>query len=226
MSFPGIDDFDRCARLLRAEDEDDLYHAFLLRRLPAAIERALEIGCGTGAFSRALARRAEHVTAVDASAEMLRIARERSAFIPNVEWTLADADSFTLEPEVYDVIVSLKTLHHLRGEDFVLRAVRALRPGGTLLLHDVLDSGHGADGLLRDGVAFTIATARRLIRQGRLRERSELREFWAKHAQEDRHPEMPAVRDFAMRLLPGAEVRRHLLWRYTLAWKKPARPQI
>ena len=54
----------------------------LLEPLP---ERVLEIACGNGNFARALARRGVAVTATDASAEMLALARERSI-------GLADAD--------------------------------------------------------------------------------------------------------------------------------------
>jgi SAM-dependent methyltransferase len=59
-------DFDRLAQF----DEDgwthnNHYHSFLLKHVPASCENALEIGCGTGAFSRLLAERSQHVLGLD-----------------------------------------------------------------------------------------------------------------------------------------------------------------
>jgi 2-polyprenyl-3-methyl-5-hydroxy-6-metoxy-1,4-benzoquinol methylase len=48
-------------------DHNAHYHGELLRRLPASIDRALDVGCGAGEFARLLAARARNVDAVDAS---------------------------------------------------------------------------------------------------------------------------------------------------------------
>src|SRR2546426_1170195 len=84
-------DFDRIAVLAeRDNDPGGAYDGFLLRFLPSKCERALEIGCGTGAFTRLLAKRVSHVTAIDLSGEMTRIARQRSVNYPNVEYHVGD----------------------------------------------------------------------------------------------------------------------------------------
>ena len=59
-------DFDRLALL----DEEgwtanNHYHALLLKQIPENCENALEIGCGTGAFARQLAKRCRRVTALE-----------------------------------------------------------------------------------------------------------------------------------------------------------------
>lgn len=41
------------------------YHPFLLSHLPSHCENALEIGCGTGSFSRLLAERSQYVLELD-----------------------------------------------------------------------------------------------------------------------------------------------------------------
>jgi len=51
-------DFDRIALLPESWDHNSELHEFLLAQLPARCEAALEVGCGTGAFSRRLAARA------------------------------------------------------------------------------------------------------------------------------------------------------------------------
>ena len=64
-------DFDRLAQL---DDEgwtaNNHYHKFLLEHVPHKCENALEIGCGTGAFARLLARCCKRVIALDLSPEI------------------------------------------------------------------------------------------------------------------------------------------------------------
>ena len=73
------EDFDRIALLTeRAGCERSFYHDYLLRHLMLQCESALEIGCGTGAFTRQLAGRAQHVTGIDLSPQMLRLAGRMS----------------------------------------------------------------------------------------------------------------------------------------------------
>ena len=78
-------DFDLLALL---DDEgwtaNNHYHPLLLRHVPAECGNALEIGCGTGAFARELARRCGHVIGLDLSTEMIRVARSRAERVMDV----------------------------------------------------------------------------------------------------------------------------------------------
>jgi ubiquinone/menaquinone biosynthesis C-methylase UbiE len=85
-------DFDRIALLSENDwNHNDHYHDFLLKQLPPHCTYALEIGCGTGAFSRLLARHADRVLALDLSPQMIRVAKERSKQYPNIGFQVADA---------------------------------------------------------------------------------------------------------------------------------------
>ena len=53
------------------------YHGVLLEQIPPGATRALDVGCGTGAFARELAARVEHVDGIDRSADVAR-ARARA----------------------------------------------------------------------------------------------------------------------------------------------------
>lgn len=55
----------------------------------------------------------------------------------------------------------------------------------------------------------------------RLRPSPAERAAWAAHGAHDVYPTLPAVRATAAAALPGAVVRRLLLWRYALRWDKP-----
>mgnify|MGYP000952277805 CR=1 FL=1 len=123
-------DFDRIAHLQGegSWDHNSHYHRFLLGRLPRRIGRALEVGCGTGSFARLLAERAEAVLGLDLSPEMIAIARERSARLPNVEFLVADALSWEYPSEEFDCVASIATLHHLPLKPMLERFRAALRP--------------------------------------------------------------------------------------------------
>jgi SAM-dependent methyltransferase len=217
-------DFDRIA-LLPDEpwDHNRHYHDLLLRELPARCERVLEIGCGTGEFSRLLAARARSVLAIDLSPNMVRLARERSAGLPNLEFRVADAASLELPRGGLDCVASIATLHHLDAAALLARVRDALAPGGVLLVLDLFRASRLRD-LAASAVAFPLNLLARLARTDRLRPPPEVRRAWEEHGRHDRYPSLPEVRALCARVLPGARVRQHLFWRYSIVWRKDGAP--
>src|ERR1051325_2781752 len=101
-------DFDRIAAL--SEHEQDCggtYDRFLLRFVPNRCGRALEVGCGTGAFTRLLAPKVNHVTAIDLSDEMVRLARQRSESYSNIDYAVGDILQADLASGGFDFIVMI-----------------------------------------------------------------------------------------------------------------------
>jgi len=214
--------FDRIA-LVSADDwnHNDHCHSFLLRHVPRTCRAALDIGCGTGAFSRLLAGRSERVVALDLSPRMIDTARARSKSHPNIEFEVMDVTEWEFREEAFDCIVSIATLHHLPMEGILLRMARALRVGGTLAILDLYQS-NGWQDALSNIVAMPVGLALRLIKTGRLIEPRRVREAWAAHGRIDRYSTLAEVREICARILPGARVRKHLLWRYSITWEKAA----
>ena len=219
-------DFDRIALASTAASEDgaahnDHYHNLLLRHLPSNCGDVLEIGCGTGAFARHLAQRSKHVLALDLSPEMIRIARERSAQFPNVEFQLADVRDTPFNFESFDCIATIATLHHLPLSEMFLKMKAALKPGGVLLVLDLFEPA-GLFDSLSNLLAIPVSVSLRLLHQRRLRPRREVRDAWAAHECHDIYPTMREVHALCADILPGAKIRKHLLWRYSIVWRKLA----
>jgi SAM-dependent methyltransferase len=214
------EDFDRIALLTEQHgDAGGVYYNYVRRHLPPHCERTLEIGCGTGEFTRLMAEGAQRVFAIDLSPEMIRLAQQQSGDYPNIEYVVEDFMSLSLPDESYDCIVSLATLHHLSLEQALLKMKEALKPGGVLIIHDLI----AADGLIemaRSALAYLISAARRLWKTGRPRAPREMRKAWAEHGKGEVYLTLNEVREMCRRDLPGAKVKRHLLWRYTVVWHK------
>ena len=214
-------DFNRLALL---DDEgwtaNNHYHDFLLKHVPVNCGNALEVGCGTGAFARQLAGRCEHVIGIDLSAEMIRVARSRSSRFENLEFELADAMSWKFPQSHFDFICSIATLHHLEQHELLPKIKEALKPGGVFVLLDLVASSGLAERMM-DVIGFGVSSGLRLIHNGRLQPPPEVRKAWEQHGKHDHYSTLKQMRALADEILPGASVKRHLLWRYTLAYRKP-----
>jgi SAM-dependent methyltransferase len=213
-------DFDRIASLSDKRTDHNPYENYLLAQLPQKCDKVLEVGCGTGAFTRLLARRADEVLALDLSPVMIRRAVERSPEHANIDFQIADITTTELPAHHFDAIVSLATLHHLPQRETVKRLKNALRTGGTLLIHDLF-APEGLFDLAASGVALWVNAGRQLIKFARLRPRKEVRDAWKEHGRHDTYLTIKEVRALRDELLPAALVKRHLLWRYSLIWRKP-----
>ncbi|MCX4617547.1 trans-aconitate 2-methyltransferase [Streptomyces mirabilis] len=114
-----------------------------LQKLLAAVDDlpiagdVLELACGTGQWTPRLAARAQSVTAVDASPEVLALARARTAS-PTVQFL--EADLFEWQPpRRYDTVFFAFWLSHVpptRLPDFWNTVATALAPGGKAIFID------------------------------------------------------------------------------------------
>jgi 2-polyprenyl-3-methyl-5-hydroxy-6-metoxy-1,4-benzoquinol methylase len=214
-------DFDRIAALSQARwDHNAQYHGYLSRHIPTYCEAALDVGCGTGTFSRLLAERAGRVVALDLSPRMIEVAKERSKQYANIEFEVADATEWVPGSEQFDCVVSIAMLHHVAAEEMLVKMAGLLRDGGTLAILDLCES-EGLKDLFREMAAVPVSMALRLIKTGRLREPPEVRAAWTEHGRHDTYATLSEARRVCERVLPGARVRRHLLWRYSIIWRKP-----
>jgi SAM-dependent methyltransferase len=221
MSIDKIrSDFDRIA-LVETESwsHNNHYYGFLLKKIPAACHNLLEIGCGTGSFSRMVAQYVDHVMALDLSPEMIRIAEKRSRNLTNIDYLVADALNWDYPKSKFDCIVSIATFHHLPLKGILNCIKPALKPGGVLLVLD-LYTGAGIKDLLLSLVAIPTHIILKLVKTGRLRQPPEVRDAWAEHGKNERYLPLSKVRSVCSELLPGMVLRVHLLWRYSIVWKK------
>jgi SAM-dependent methyltransferase len=124
----------RATRRLIAEE--------VVGRFPAACGHILDIGCGPGYLTSALAGRAHQVTGLDVSAGALACARVLNA-APNVAYITPDG---LPQIEPVDLAVSIAVAQHLSEEALaalVASVADRIRPGGRLLIHFARPDEHG-----------------------------------------------------------------------------------
>ncbi|MBA2597840.1 MAG: methyltransferase domain-containing protein [Chloroflexia bacterium] len=106
-------------------------------------DRVLEVGCGTGEVAlRARTRSGPtgSVAGIDASSEMIAVARQKAARANlDIDLRIAAVEALPFADATFDVVLSSLMMHHL-PEDLKPRALaemrRVLAPGGRLLVVD------------------------------------------------------------------------------------------
>jgi ubiquinone/menaquinone biosynthesis C-methylase UbiE len=130
-------------------------------------DQVLDVGCGAGQLSLALAELGGRVLAVDASQLMidrLKASADPRALI-GLECLATPIERLSLPAESVDLIVTSYALHYLRDADkarLVAAAFRWLRPGGAIVVADMM-FGRGVTGHDR---AIIKSKVRSLARKG------------------------------------------------------------
>jgi ubiquinone/menaquinone biosynthesis C-methylase UbiE len=120
--------FDRIAPIWDTMRQPDTFAPYeaALARISGPVERALDVGTGTGTGARALAERfpAAEVVGVDVAPGMLAEARRLA---PELSFVEGDAADLPFEGESFDVVANANMI------PFLPEVARVLRPGGWTL---------------------------------------------------------------------------------------------
>ena len=114
-----------------------------LQAFPQA--RVLDMGCGAGHASFVAAQYAKQVVAYDLSSQMLDVVTEaaKDRGLENIATRQGYAESLPFEDNVFDVVISRYSAHHWHDVGQALREVkRVLKPGGVMIIMDVMSPGH------------------------------------------------------------------------------------
>ena len=95
-------------------------------------DRVLDVGCGTGVFLRAAAERGAEVSGLDASSELLGIARER---VPEADIRQAEMEDLPFADDRFDVVAGFNSFFFAADIVAAVReAKRVTRPGGRVVV--------------------------------------------------------------------------------------------
>lgn len=191
-------------------NHNEWYRRWLLRQLPSRVGSALDVGCGLGDLARSLP--ADEVTAIDASARMIERA---SATTDRVRWIHGDV--LTHDLGQYDLVTAEASLHHLPLREGLTRLAGLVRPGGLLIVVGLYLTSTRADRameLVTLPANAAVGLAKAIKGTGGKAHDAEMPVVWTA-------PTLPEIRAAAAEIVPGARIRRHVFWRYSLVWRAP-----
>jgi SAM-dependent methyltransferase len=103
--------------------------ARLLEPMPG--RRYLDLACGTGNYTRALADRGGEWTGIDASRTMLDAARLQP---DGITWRLADVSALPFDDQAFDGVLCTLAIHHFADREAAFREVRRVVGSGPFVL--------------------------------------------------------------------------------------------
>jgi len=132
----------------------------VLRKLSSALvagpaDHVLEVACGPGIVAEALAPLVSELICIDATTEMIDLAKSRIEMSghKNVFFQEALAEELPFADHQFDAIVSRLSFHHFRDTQAVLKEFRrVLRPQGRLILADIISSSSQIDADLHNAI--------------------------------------------------------------------------
>jgi ubiquinone/menaquinone biosynthesis C-methylase UbiE len=191
------------------------YQPVILGAVPPGCGPALDVGCGDGMLACRLAERCAEVTGIDRDATMIALARARTETRAGqharVRFIEADFLAHDFPAGSFDFVCANTSLHHMDFAAALTAMVRVLRPGGRLAV-----IGLAADKSIADRLAGASGMPANLFYRAIYRK--------GESGAPIMDPDLSwrEVRAAAAHALPGVRYRRHLLWRYSLLWQKPA----
>lgn len=113
-------------------------HKKLLKKISGLIDpkdEILECACGTGIITACLIPRSKSIIATDFSSNMLKIAKKKYAYYPNVRFEKADIFSLNYPDNSFDKVIAANVLHLIKNPDKALDELhRVCKKGGKIIL--------------------------------------------------------------------------------------------
>ena len=102
--------------------------------------KVFDVGFGTALLTSKLYDAGNHITGIDFSSEMLKIASSKMPTAHLMQWDFSLGIPPVLNDQSFDFIISTYALHHLTDDakvDFIIALLSLLEPQGVIMIGDV-----------------------------------------------------------------------------------------
>jgi len=213
-----IESFNRIALLEDKWDHNQRYSKLLLNEMSNGLEKVLDLGCGTGEFTKKVAAKAKDVIGIDIAPQMIAEAKSRHP-AENIKYVLQDFDTME-DDELYDCIISIATFHHLSLDKALPKIKKMLKPNGILIVLDLYER-RGLLDLLLEVIAIPTNIIMKRIMNGPKRINREEIDAWNQHCAIDKYMTIKDLKQTYYRNLgENIKIKRLVYWRYVAIYKK------
>jgi ubiquinone/menaquinone biosynthesis C-methylase UbiE len=108
----------------------------------------LDVACGPGLVACEFAPHAKHVTGIDITPQMIKQAKERQKDkgLTNLTWQVGDVLPLPFPDSQFSIVLTRYTFHHFLNPKAVLNEmIRVCKPGGKVMIADVVQSPEKAE---------------------------------------------------------------------------------
>ena len=186
------------------------YHDLVLRAIPENCGLALDVGCGQGLLARKLIRKCQEVVAIEVDHETIARARGLTATESKIRFVEGDVMLRPFGLHSFELITAVATLHHMPLLPALERFRDLLKPGGVLAVI----------GLYRPVGIWDYAWAAAALPVSWTLKFMRGKTGIEAPIQEPKQT-LSEIRQACQTVLPGSVVKRRLLFRYSLIWRKP-----
>lgn len=104
-------------------------------------DSVLDVACGPGLVACAFAPHVRHIEGIDITAAMIEQAeqRQKKDGLKNTSWRIGTVDPLPYDDEQFSLVITRYSFHHfLRPQSVLKEMIRVCRPGGRILVADVV----------------------------------------------------------------------------------------
>ncbi|WP_193164711.1 bifunctional 2-polyprenyl-6-hydroxyphenol methylase/3-demethylubiquinol 3-O-methyltransferase UbiG [Microbulbifer hainanensis] len=138
--------WDRAGEFKPLHEINPLRANYIDQRAPVAGKQLLDVGCGGGILTEAMAQRGAHVTGIDMGEAPLKVARLHALESGvDVDYRRVQVEELAAEqPGSFDIVTCLEMLEHVPDPASVIKACAALvKPGGQLFFSTINRTAKG-----------------------------------------------------------------------------------
>ncbi|WP_237065449.1 bifunctional 2-polyprenyl-6-hydroxyphenol methylase/3-demethylubiquinol 3-O-methyltransferase UbiG [Microbulbifer guangxiensis] len=138
--------WDRQGEFKPLHDINPLRANYIDQRAPVAGKKLLDVGCGGGILTEAMAQRGAEVTGIDMGEAPLNVARLHALESElQIDYRQVPVETLAEEqPASFDIVTCLEMLEHVPDPASVIRACAALvKPGGQLFFSTINRTAKG-----------------------------------------------------------------------------------
>ncbi|WP_267256319.1 bifunctional 2-polyprenyl-6-hydroxyphenol methylase/3-demethylubiquinol 3-O-methyltransferase UbiG [Coxiella endosymbiont of Ornithodoros maritimus] len=111
---------------------------YIEQQIPIKGKHILDVGCGGGLLSEALAKHGAVVTGVDMSESLIAVAKNHAEQQLNINYQCQDIEILTIDTQPFDIITCMELLEHVPDPQRMIKNCAALiKPGGKLFFSTI-----------------------------------------------------------------------------------------